>query len=62
MKSRNVTPTQVSLLARELHAVLEAAEILDNEPQQMPLYWVAERLSAQLEAMTEKLEKRGGES
>ena len=59
MNKRTVTPGDASLLAREVNILLQAAEILDGEPQQMPLYWAAQRLAGILQEMTESLERGG---
>ena len=56
--NQDITPGDVSLLARELHAILQAAEILEGSSQSMPLYWAAERLSKVLKDMTKALECR----
>jgi hypothetical protein len=57
---KTVRPGDVSLLAREVLAVLQAAEILEGTPQSLPLYWAGTRLAKKLEKMARALEKRNG--
>ena len=56
MSERKVTPGDISLATRELVAVLTAAEQVDGEEHQMPLYWAAHRLAAELYKMAKALE------
>ena len=60
MSDKTISPGDVSLPARELHCVLQAAFTLDSgDPQASMLFSAAERLSGLLENMTEKAERRG---
>lgn len=56
MTTGAITKGDVSLLAREIHCVLKAAESLGGDPKQVCVFGAAERLADSLTIMTVGLE------